>query len=142
MNMRRVAGLGLTVLCAVQALAWTASAHERGAEAAAKSAHAFVTPRPAAGVRPRLYARHLATIPQVPRWSAPIGRGPEVRLASPPIHCPPVPPRRACPSGASSADPFVDALIDSPNARTIPILTRLGIPVIRDVPPIVIINPD
>jgi len=39
------------------------------------------------------------------------------------------------------ADPFVDALIEDPSARTVPTLEEYGIPAISGVPPIVIINP-
>jgi hypothetical protein len=60
-------------------------------------------------------------------------------------HCPlGVPAGAVCIRAAAgrNADAFVRALLESPNAETVPILRSLGIPVIEDVPPIVIINPD
>jgi hypothetical protein len=39
-------------------------------------------------------------------------------------------------------DPFVEALLETPSKKTILLLDKLGIPAIKDVPPIVIINPD
>jgi hypothetical protein len=39
-------------------------------------------------------------------------------------------------------DPFVEALLGYPNSRTAPILRALGLPVILNVPPIVLINKD
>jgi hypothetical protein len=38
-------------------------------------------------------------------------------------------------------DPFVGPLLEGPSKKTILLLDRLGIPAIKDVPPIVIINP-
>jgi hypothetical protein len=38
-------------------------------------------------------------------------------------------------------DPFVEALLEPPSKKTTLLLDKLGIPAIKDVPPIVIINP-
>jgi hypothetical protein len=96
----------------------------------------------------RVYRREELSIPQIWRdrlWSAP------ARARSLPARgfalatCPPgVPAGAVClrPAGRYDGDAFVRALIESPNAETVPILKSLGIPVIEDVPPIVIINPD
>lgn len=48
----------------------------------------------------------------------------------------------ACVPWRVPADPFVDALLESPNPRTAPILRALGLPIILNVPPIVTINND
>jgi hypothetical protein len=46
-----------------------------------------------------------------------------------------------CPSySRSPTDPLVDALLQAPNPRTVPVLRALGLPIIPDVPPIVILE--
>jgi hypothetical protein len=47
-----------------------------------------------------------------------------------------------CPSARPPMDPFLEALLVSPDPRTIPILRALGLPIIPGVPPIVTINGD
>jgi hypothetical protein len=97
----------------------------------------------------RVYRREELSIPQIWRdrlWSAPArARALPARGAFALAACPPgVPAGAVClrPAGRFEGDAFVRALIERPNAETVPILKSLGIPVIDDVPPIVIINPD
>ncbi|HWB47071.1 MAG TPA: hypothetical protein VG900_16685 [Hyphomicrobiaceae bacterium] len=40
------------------------------------------------------------------------------------------------------SDPFVDALLETPSARTFSTLRALGLPIIVNVPPIVTLNDD
>jgi hypothetical protein len=99
--------------------------------------------------RPRLFPKNLAYIRQLPS-----GLRFRVRL---PYHA--LPQRNssengACPAGVRTTllcvrltnhqegDPFVEALLEPPSKKTILLLDKLGIPVIKDVPPIIIINPD
>jgi hypothetical protein len=97
--------------------------------------------------RPRLFPKNLAYIRQLPP-----GARPRSRL---PGHA--IPWRNSsenvgCPAGARrtllcvrltndrEGDLFVDALLEPPSKKTILLLDKLGIPAIKDVPPIIIIN--
>jgi hypothetical protein len=140
----------LVALLLAQALTSAVAAHDdvsRAARAEAlRRAGDDTTPRRTQ--RPRLYPRNVAYVRQLPT-----GSGLRARI-----------PYRAGPSGGSyengdcpagvrstlvcvkvtddrDGDPFVEALLDTPSKKTIVLLDRLGIPAIKDVPPIVIINP-
>jgi hypothetical protein len=99
--------------------------------------------------RPQLFPKNVAYIRQLPS-----GLRFRVRL---PYHT--LPPRNssengACPAGVRTTllcvrltndregDPFVEALLEPPSKKTILLLDKLGIPAIKDVPPIIIINPN
>jgi hypothetical protein len=99
--------------------------------------------------RPRFYPKNIAYIRQLPT-----GLAARARISSP------APPSTGsyengpCLAGVRRTllcvrlttnredDPFVEALLEPPSKRTILLLDKLGIPAIKDVPPIVFINPD
>lgn len=99
--------------------------------------------------RPRLYPRNAGYIRQLPPGARP--------RAGIPYRAPPSRDsfeNAECAAGVRrtllcvkvtddrSGDPFVEALLATPSKKTILLLDKLGIPAIKDVPPIVIINPD
>jgi hypothetical protein len=98
--------------------------------------------------RPRLYPRNACYIQQVPT-----GARSRVRIPYRPPPSLDSSENADCAAGVRrtllclkvsddrGGDPFVEALLEPPNKKTIPLLNKLGIPVIKDVPPIVIINP-
>jgi hypothetical protein len=99
--------------------------------------------------RPRLFAKNLAYIRQLPPGALARARIPE--------HAPPSrnsADNVACPAGGRRSllcvrltndregDPFVEALLEPPSEKTILLLDKLGIPAVKDVPPIIFINPN
>jgi hypothetical protein len=98
--------------------------------------------------RPRLYPGNAGYIRQLPT-----GARPRARI---PYRAPPsrdLSGNEDCAAGVRrtllcvkvtddrDGDPFVEALLEIPSNKTILLLDKLGIPAIKDVPPIVIINP-
>jgi hypothetical protein len=99
--------------------------------------------------RPRLFPKDLAYIRQLPPGARPRARIPEHELlwrnSSEKVACPAGGRRTLlCVrlSNDREGDPFVDALLEPPSKKTILLLDKLGIPAIKDVPPIIIINPN
>jgi hypothetical protein len=139
----------LVALLLAQALTSAVAAHDDVSRAARgealRRAGDDTTPRRA---QRRLYPRNVAYVRQLSTGSGLRGRIPYRAGPSGYSY-----ENGDCPAGVRrtlvcvkvtddrDGDPFIEALLDTPNKKTIVLLDKLGIPVIKDVPPIVIINP-
>jgi hypothetical protein len=139
----------LLALCLAQALI-SVAAHDGGSRSVTgEGLRRGDDAAPRRMQRPRVYPRNAGYIRQLPANARP---GARIPYRTPPLRDSSE--NADCAAGVRrtllcvkvtdnrDGDPLVEALLEAPSKKTILLLDKLGIPAIKDVPPIVIINPD